>query len=135
MIPVFVVVVGWGVAHWQTSLREIEQRKAEFRVNHLREAYIQIANTVDQGKFPCEIEDLQSAFVDIQLFGEEEQIASLIEAIEDIDETQSANFAKLLKQLRNEIREHIGLEPLDSDRWKIQNPKRLNYCADKKKSQ
>lgn len=116
-----IAVVGWVVAHWLSSKREIEQKKREFRVQFLREAYLKIANLCDRGEFPRDIADLQDALNDIQLFGEERQIDLVGDVVTGLSNENSADFNELLKQLRNEIRGHIGLKPMNSTRWYIRS--------------
>lgn len=116
-IPAAIAVAGWIAGHLLSSRREIEQKKREFRVKHLRDAYIKIANLCDRGHLPEDIADLQDALNDIQLFGEEGQIALVGEVVKALSSGGSADFNELLKQLRNEIRVHIGLAPLASLRW------------------
>ena len=118
---VFIAVSGWVVAHWLSTRREVEQKKREFRVKYLREAYLKIANLCDRGEFPRDLADLQDAFNDIQLFGEEAQIDLVAKIIIGYNETKSMKFDELLKQLRNEIRGHIGLNSLTSTRWYIRS--------------
>ncbi len=118
---VSIAVSGWVVAHWLSSRRELEQKKREIRVQYLREAYLKIANLCDRGEFPRDISDLQDALNDIQLFGEEKQIILIGETITQLIDNQTASFDELLKQLRNEIRRHIGLNPMESTRWYIRS--------------
>lgn len=118
---VSIAVLGWVVAHWLSTQREVEQKKREFRVRFLREAYLKIANLCDRGEFPRDIADLQDALNDIQLFGEETQIKLVGEIVSTLNDKNTADFNELLKQLRNEIRRHIGLNSLDSTRWYIRS--------------
>ncbi len=121
LATVAIAILGWVVAHWLTSKRELEQKKREFRVKHLRDAYLKIANLCDRGEFPRDIANLQDALNDIQLFGEEAQIALVGKVINSLTDNKTTDFNDLLKQLRNEIRSHIGLKPMQSTRWYIRS--------------
>ncbi|NMH59539.1 hypothetical protein [Alteromonas ponticola] len=121
IVSVTIAVAGWVAAHWLSTRREIEQKKREYRVKHLRDAYIKIANLCDRGEYPRDIHDLQDAFNDIQLFGNEAQITLVGEIITNLTTQKPGDFNELLKQLRNEIREHIGLNSLNSFRWYIRS--------------
>jgi hypothetical protein len=116
---VTIAVTGWVVAHGLSSRRELEQKKRELRVKYLREAYLNIANLCDRGEYPRDIANLQDALNDIQLFGEETQINLVGKVVTQLANNETANFNELLKQLRNEIRGHIGLNSLQSTRWYI----------------
>ncbi len=122
---VIIAVLGWVVAHWLSTRREVEQKKREFRVKYLREAYLIIANLCDRGEFPRDLAAMQDAFNDIQLFGEEAQIDLVGEIITGFNDTNRLEFNELLKQLRNEIRGHIGLNSLTSTRWYIRSSNNL----------
>lgn len=121
IVAIGIAVFGWAVTHWLSSKREIEQKKREIRVKYLRESYLKIAKLFDRGEYPRDIADLQDAFNDIQLFGEEQQVDLVGEIITGLTTGGDGDFNELLKQLRNEIRSHIGLQPLDSFRWYIRS--------------
>ncbi len=116
-ITVFVAVAGWLAAHWLTSRRAIEQKKRELRVRHLRRAYLKLANVADRGSLQGNIFDIQDSFNDIQLFGQETQIALIGRFVEEAGRGESPRLDELLKELRNELRGHIGLAPIEGYRW------------------
>ncbi len=118
-VTLIIAVGGWVVAHWLTSRREIEQKKRDIRVHYLREAYLAIANLCDRGKFPDDIAQLQDAFNDIQLFGDPHQVHMVGAIVTALDQGADGCFNELLRALRNEIRGHIGLGPIEEDRWHI----------------
>ena len=118
-VTVLLAVAGWMVSHGLSVKREIEQKKREIRVQHLREAYLKLANVADTGNLQANIVDIQQAFNDIQLFGELSQIDLIECIIRQVTEEGSARIDDLLKELRNEIREHIGLKRIDDYRLYI----------------
>lgn len=118
-VTILLAVGGWLIGHWLTARREIEQKKREIRVVHLREAYLKLANLADRGSLPEDIHDVQDAFNDIQIFGEERQIGLMATFIQELNEGKSPQINELLKELRNEIRQHIGLKSIDDYRWHI----------------
>lgn len=119
LIPVLLTLSGWIVVHMLSRKREIEQKKREIRVKYLREAYLKLATVADRGSLQQNLHDIQDAFNDIQILGEESQIELIGKFIEEVNSGKSPAINELLKQLRNEIREHIGLEALDDYRWYI----------------
>ncbi len=118
-VTILLAVAGWMVSHGLSVKREIEQKKREIRVQHLREAYLKLANVADTGDLETNILDIQRAFNDIQLFGELSQIHLIERIIRQVTEEGSAKSDDLLKELRNEIREHIGLKRIDEYRLYI----------------
>ena len=118
-VTILLAVAGWMVSHGLSVKREIEQKKREIRVQHLREAYLKLANVADTGDLETNILDIQRAFNDIQLFGELSQIDLIERIIRQVTEEGSAKIDDLLKELRNEIREHIGLKRIDEYRLYI----------------
>jgi len=118
-VTVLLAVAGWMVSHGLSVKREIEQKKREIRVQHLREAYLKLANVADTGNLQANIVDIQQAFNDIQLFGELSEIHLIECIIRQVTEEGSARIDDLLKELRNEIREHIGLKRIDDYRLYI----------------
>jgi len=121
---ILLAVSGWLIGHFLTAKRDIEQKKREIRVVHLREAYLKLANLADHGSLPEDIHDVQDAFNDIQIFGEEKQIELIAAFIQELNEGKSPSINELLKELRNEIRQHIGLKPIDEYRWHIRAEKK-----------
>lgn len=124
VVTAVIAISGWLVAHGFTVKREIEQKKREVRVRYLREAYLNIANLCDRGSFPNDIAQLQDALNDIQLFGDEAQVELVGKVVTSLTTENTADFNELLKQLRNEIRGHIGLNALSSSRWYIRSLKK-----------
>lgn len=112
-------MASWTAAHWLTRKRQIEQKKRELRVKYLRDAYLKLAKVADRGSLQQSIEDIQDAFNDIQLFGEEHQIELIGQFIEEARAGGSPSINELLKELRNEIRRHIGLKSIPYYRWSI----------------
>ena len=118
-ITILLAVASWTVVHLLSRRREIEQKKRELRVKYLRDAYLKLANVADRGNLQQNIEDIQDAFNDIQLFGEEAQIGLIGQFIEEAKSGGSPSINELFKELRNEIRQHIGLKSIDAYRWSI----------------
>ncbi|MEA3323967.1 MAG: hypothetical protein U9Q37_02355 [Euryarchaeota archaeon] len=119
IVTILLVVGGWAAVHFLSLRREIEQKKREIRVQYLKDAYIKLAEAVDRGSIVDNIKDIQESFNVIQIFGDESQIELIGNFIEEATAGGSPSIDELLKELRNEIRQHIGLEPIDGYRWHI----------------
>ncbi len=58
-------VGGWLGGYRLSVKREIEQKKREIRMRHLREAYLALANVADNGNLQDNLLDIQAAYNDI----------------------------------------------------------------------
>ena len=118
-VTILLAVGGWAVAHFLSQRREIKQKKREVQVQYLKDAYIKLAEAVDKGSLEDNIKDIQESFNVIQIFGDESQIELIGKFIEEATAGRSPSIDELLKELRNEIRQQIGLKPIDGYRWHI----------------
>ena len=119
-ITVVLGVGGWIVSHLLSNKREILQKRREIRVKYLREAYIKLADCADNGKtFAENIVQIQQSFNDIQLFGNESLDNLIAESINNLNTSGSLPLDDILRDLRNEIREHLKLNKIDGYRWHV----------------
>ena len=120
VVTVGLAVGGWLVAHWLSSRRDMRNKQREIQVQYLREAYRALAAACDSGRFSENLQPIQSALNDIQLFGNAAQVEKVGMFVEGMNDKQSANVDALLEDIRNEIRDDLGLEPISGYRWWIQ---------------
>ena len=117
---VAIAVTGWLVGHILTTRREINQKRREIRIKHLREAYLNLAHISDTGgDIVKHISLLQSSLNDVQLFGGSSQIKLLEQFINDLNENDTVQMNDLIRELRNEIRAHLKLSKIDETRWYV----------------
>ncbi|MBO1924961.1 hypothetical protein [Thiomicrorhabdus sp. 6S3-12] len=115
---VSVAVIGWIVAHYFTSRRDMANKRREIQTQYLIDAYRKIDGAIEPVQFSKEwCESLQSSFSDIQLFGTNQQIELAHEFAEILltQEKINQNILKsLLHDLRADLRSELGLESTDS---------------------
>ena len=108
IISIVVAVLGWIIAHYFTSKREIKNKRREIRVEFLIRAYLKLENAI-QREFNEISADLESVSADIQLFGTEEQILLVKTILDDLANKGDADLVYLLKSLRYDLRAELQL--------------------------
>jgi heme/copper-type cytochrome/quinol oxidase subunit 2 len=113
-IATLVAVVGWIVAYRFSSARDIKNKQREIRVKYLAEIYdvlLELGRNVDiLGNY----REVERAVSYIHLYGNAKQV-SLCEAfVRDLTQTGGANQTELVVEIRNSIREELGLEILST---------------------
>jgi len=108
IVSVVIAIIGWIVAHYFTSKREVLNKKREIRVAFLIKTYQKLENAIQRS--PTEVgPDLESVVGDIQLFGSNKQILLAKEIANDIANNGSADLEGLLKSLRTDLRVELQL--------------------------
>jgi len=111
---IVVAVLGWIVAHYFTSKRELKNKQREIKVEYLIEAYQKLENCI-QRQPKAVGKDLESVVANIQLFGSEKQIELAKKIANDISKSGSADLESLLKSLRTDLRKELQLSNNDSN--------------------
>jgi hypothetical protein len=112
LISVSMAVVGWVIAHYFTSKREVQNKRREIRVSFLIEAYQKLENAIQRSSTKVGA-DLELVVANIQLFGSEEQILLAKKIANDIANNGSADLEPLLKNLRTNLRDDLQLSKTD----------------------
>lgn len=116
---VVVAVIGWIVAHYFTSRRDMANKRREIQTQYLIDAYRKIDSAIEPAQYTREwCESLQSSFSEIQLFGTKQQIELAHEFAEILLAQEKINqnlLNKLLHNLRTSLRSELGLESTDSN--------------------
>lgn len=132
VVAAIVAVVGWYAAHVFSSQRDAENRRAELeRDAHNKRREVRVQNLIDayrkiesicareeritrKSEYKEQIDKVETAFADVQLFGDERQRDLVKAIIREIETTQSSDPRKLLVVLRNDMRRDLDL-PLAPD--------------------
>ena len=122
LIPLLITttfgMLGWFAGHWLSTSRDRVNKKRDIRITFLLEAYRRLEaashrKEITGTKYAV---DFESAIADIQLLGTPEQILLVKEVVKGIHRRDpQANARQLLLSLRNELREHLDLKPLDEE--------------------
>ncbi|MGH8073756.1 MAG: hypothetical protein ACREO4_06755 [Lysobacter sp.] len=108
-IATVVAVVGWIVAHKSTAARDVRNKQREIRVKNLAEIYdvlLELGRNVD---ILPNHRDVERAVSRIHLYGNAKQIQLCEKFVRDITETGGAIHTDLTVEIRNSIREDLGL--------------------------
>lgn len=115
---VVVAVIGWVVAHYFTSRRDMANKRREIQTQYLIDAYRKIDSAIEPAQYTRKwCESLQSSFSEIQLFGTKQQIELAHEFADILLSQEKINqnvLKKLLHNLRTSLRSELGLEGTDS---------------------
>jgi hypothetical protein len=108
-----VAALGWPIAHWLASKREVLAEKRKLRVTYILEAYRRLENAGNRpiGPESDEGRDIESALADIQLLGTPKQIELAVKFSDEFAAKGAASFDPILYDLRNSLRQELELEP------------------------
>jgi hypothetical protein len=89
-------------------LAQKEERRREMVTNHLVSAYRKLEAACNTQKGSSHFRELDGALADMQLLGSEKQIALAHEFMKEF--SGNGDLGAVLAQLRNELRQEIGLD-------------------------
>lgn len=119
LVTVVLAVLGWIVAHWFTSNRDMKNKRREIRTNYLINVYRKIDSSIEPEEYSREwCESLQEAVAEVQLFGSEEQIElahKFSELLLSKKEVNQKILKELMQDLRSSLRSELGLKSVDSN--------------------
>lgn len=129
LVAAIVAVVGWYAAHVFSSRRDADNKRRELWVKHLVDVYRNIESLSDRPGITLgpkqsvedkeAIDKVESAFADLQLFGDEPQrtlAKTLITKITETGGTTRTDASELLVVLRNALRAELRLPKAPDDR-------------------
>lgn len=116
LIPTVVAVVSWFVGSWLQVRRDRANKRRDLRVQYLIEAYRRLVTTSNRSPSKSQLEDLESAVDDIQLFGTPRQVAAAQEFARNMAQHSEASLDDLLAELRSDLRRELKLDPLEGNR-------------------
>lgn len=114
IIGLMLTVLGWHISNVYQYRHEVENKKRDKVVDYLIISYFRIADACNRDVAKeSESErryNLERALEDIQLFGSERQIELAKLAYKGFVLDKSTSMDNLLQDLRNSLREELGLE-------------------------
>lgn len=116
---ILLAVVGWVVAHYFTSKRDIINKRREISIEHLVNAYRVLTNDVSHRKLNEERKiALENLLSDIQLFGSVEQVMMAKTLADEVASGGAFELDPLINSLRNDLRVQLKLEQVQGNvRW------------------
>jgi hypothetical protein len=114
LIPTAVAIVSWFMGSWLSVRRDRANKRRDLRVQYLIEAYRRLAIATERKDINADyFADLDSAIVDVQLFGGADQIATAQRFAKQLAEQRMAQLSELLASLRDDLRQELKLERVE----------------------
>jgi hypothetical protein len=108
-----IVIIGWIIVHYFTSIRDAKNKRREISINHLISSYEILTNEISQRPQNKERnQKIEKMISQIQLCGTSEQIKLVIELVSEI-KSGNGNLDPLINNLKNNLRAELGLTPIN----------------------
>ncbi len=118
-VTITLAVIGWLIAHYFTSKRDVTNKRREISIEHLVKAYRVLINDISHRE-PNEnrILALENILSDIQLFGSSEQVELAKKLADDVDAGGDFELDPLINSLRIDLRKQLELKPIEGNvKW------------------
>ena len=116
VITIVLAIGGLIIAHYFTSKRDINNKRREIRLKYLIDSYITLTHEIAQRELTKENKrKLEDLLLDIQLYGNIEQVLFSIELSKNVAKGFSFDIVPLINSLRRELRQELKLKEIDSD--------------------
>lgn len=121
LLGAFVTAIGWLVIHSLALRRDQSTKRRDPSITFIIEAWRRLGHAggaqIRDPKSPENrqyVEDIERALGDIQLFGSAKQVELALSFAEGLRDQKTASIDALLKDLRADLRNELGLLPLQS---------------------
>jgi hypothetical protein len=112
-VTIALAVLGWIIAHYYTTKRDIANKRREIRLEFLIKNYQILTNEISHREPSDELrESLENLLSDIQLFGAKEQVGLAKALAEDVTAGGSYELDPLINCLRDELRTELQLSKI-----------------------
>lgn len=133
-VPAVIAVVGWLIAHWLNSRRELNNRRREARLKGLELAFIRLANFNQREWTDSNQLEFENFVTEIQLYGTPKQIKLMSDIVNAfVRREEKVSLDPLLEDLRNTLRDELRLEkergPIWWYRFKLPEKKAAQQAA------
>ncbi len=112
LVTTLVAIVGWFVAHRLAAARDRANKRREFRISFLIDAYRRLEFSSRRQHDSETVKALESALADIQLMGSPEQVALISPYLKELNMDPTSAPGPLLELLRKELRRELKLQEL-----------------------
>jgi len=130
LITVVIAVLGWILAHYFTSRRDIANKRRELRTKYLMNAYEVFASEISN-RPPSEDRArlIENTVAKVQLVGIEHHIQLVKKLCEDICNNNEFKLDPIINALRKDLRQNLGLPDIKENvkwiRFIVKNSKSL----------
>lgn len=121
-----IIMIGWGVMHYFSQQRDVQNKKREIITGYLIEAYRNIEDGCGRGNQITDEQKrkMEKAIADIQVFGSKDQVKAAKQFTETMNKDSFADPRHLLVGLRGALRKELELEetsisPEDIIHWRL----------------
>lgn len=112
------------LTHVLTARRDQKNRRSDLRVEYLMRTYLALADAANRSPDPSSRRAIELGLAEIQLLGAKGQTEIAISVSEQLAETGGVNLNDLLRSLRDDLREELGVEPV------VQTPIHLRFARE-----
>ena len=121
LISSFVIVFGLYIGHYLETSRDLENKRREQRVEMLVKAFQNLTKIYNHDILEVK-EDMQSALIDVQLLGSPAQAERIELYVKNVMKEKRQvwdDFDNIVDDLRNDLREELGLPEIKGKVWWI----------------
>ncbi|MCG3678015.1 hypothetical protein L5F07_01970 [Aliarcobacter butzleri] len=117
VLSVIIAVIGWIVAHYFTSKRDVSNKKREIRLNYLIEVYLILTNDLtERGNIDSKkAEIIEKIISQVQLLGSKKQVELVKTLADSIGKGEIIEYDTLINSLRDDLRKELELEKIEGN--------------------
>ncbi len=111
-LTVLAGILGWLAVHWFSMSRDRRNKIRDLKTKYLIEAFQKLERYIHSNN-PNQNE-LESAFADIQLFGQPEEVEAALKFMDTFSRQRHGDLGELLQLLRINLRKELRLPSANS---------------------
>ena len=117
VLSVIIAVIGWIIAHYFTSKRDVSNKKREIRLNYLIEVYLILTNDLtERGNIDSKkAERIEKIISQVQLLGSKKQVELVKTLADSIGKGEIIEYDTLINSLRDDLRKELELEKIEGN--------------------
>ena len=117
VLSVIIAVIGWIIAHYFTSKRDVSNKKREIRLNYLIEVYLILTNDLtERGNIDSKkAEIIEKIISQVQLLGSKKQVELVKTLADSIGKGEIIEYDTLINSLRDDLRKELELEKIEGN--------------------
>ena len=113
MLAAMVAILGWFISYRLSAIKDHATNRRDIRISFLTEAYRRLEGAAERHDSDSH-RAMESAFADIQLYGNARQVQLVQTMLRDFAARGSLEINPLLEMIRDELRVEIGADSLQN---------------------
>ena len=113
MLAAMVAILGWFISYRLSAIKDHATSRRDIRISFLTEAYRRLEGAAERHDSDSH-RAMESAFADIQLYGNARQVQLVQTMLRDFAARGSLEINPLLEMIRDELRVEIGADSLQN---------------------